>query len=201
MEPITYQQFIASESARLEDWRRRFVMNRQFAATEPTAAHRSLADLVRRGRLKTIITQNIDGLHQRSGVAAAQLIELHGNATYGHCIGCRKRMALQEIEKRIDRSGACPVCTDCGGFIKAAVVSFGELMPEHALALATDCCLNADLILVIGTSLMVEPAASLPRLGAESGARIVIINKQSTPLDDSAELVLNHSIDSIFAVL
>ncbi len=201
MEPITFQHFCASASARLEDWRRRFVMNEQFERARPTVGHLVLAEMVRSGRMPAIITQNIDGLHQRSGVAANRLVELHGNATFGHCIECRLPMDLESVRAEIDRTGRCPACTDCGGLIKAAVVSFGEAMPEAAMATATELCRNADLILAIGTSLQVQPAASLPQIGIRLGAKLVIINKQSTPLDGIAELVLNHSIDSVFAAL
>jgi NAD-dependent deacetylase len=201
MEPITFQEFAGSAEARLEDWRRRFVMNEQFARAQPTIAHRALCKMVDDGRMPAIITQNIDGLHQRSGVDVGRIIELHGNATYGHCIDCRTRMELEEVRRHIDATQSCPTCPACGGLVKAAVVSFGESMPQDLMANAADFCRNADMIIVIGTSLLVQPAASLPRLGAESGARLAIINRQSTPLDGWADLVLNHSSDSVFAAL
>jgi NAD-dependent deacetylase len=201
MEPITYQDFVASEAARMEDWRRRFVMNDQFAGASPTVSHRAMAAMVEYGSMTVVITQNIDGLHQRSGVDARHVIELHGNATYGHCLSCRKRMELEEIRSRIERLGRSPVCDGCGGYIKAAVVSFGETMPQDLMERAAEHCRDADLILVVGTSLVVQPAASLPVLGLESGARLAIINRQSTPLDRFADLVLNHSSDSVFAAV
>ena len=201
MEPITYQEFCASDSARLEDWRRRFVMNVQFRSADPTITHLALADMVLAGKMPAIITQNIDGLHQRSGVGPDRVVELHGNATYGHCLDCRLPMDLDTVRELIDTTRQCPVCPDCGGLVKAAVISFGESMPQAALSSAADRCRYADLILVIGTSLQVQPAASLPQMGVEHGARLVIINKQSTPLDGIAEIVLNHSIDSVFAAL
>lgn len=201
MEPITFQEFIRSEEARLEDWRRRFVMNEQFDAARPTIAHKALAMLVEVGRMPAIVTQNIDGLHQRSGAEADRVIELHGNATYGHCIDCRRRMELDEIRRHIDAEQSCPVCADCGGLVKAAVVSFGESMPQDAMAKAAAHCREAELILIVGTSLLVQPAASLSCIGRECGARLVIINRQSTPLDEISEMVLNHSSDSVFAAV
>jgi NAD-dependent deacetylase len=201
MEPITYQAFVASEEARMEDWRRRFVMNEQFANARPTVAHLALAAMVEGGRMPAIVTQNIDGLHQRSGVTEDVVIELHGNATYGHCLDCRRRMKLDEIRSFIEAEKRSPRCPACGGFVKAAVVSFGEAMPEAAMTEAARHCMDADLILIVGTSLVVQPAASLPVLGLQHGAGIVIINRQSTPLDQDAELVLNHSSDSVFAAV
>jgi NAD-dependent deacetylase len=201
MEPITYPEFIASEEARMEDWRRRFVMNEQFATARPTVAHLALAALVERERMPAIVTQNIDGLHQRSGADAGKVIELHGNATYGHCLDCRRRIELDDVRLFIQAENRSPRCAKCDGLIKAAVISFGESMPEAAMEEAARYCMTADLIVVVGTSLVVHPAASLPLLGARSGAGIVIINRESTPLDDDAELVLNHSSDSVFAAV
>jgi NAD-dependent deacetylase len=201
IQPITLQEFVRSEAARLEDWRRRFEMNEQFARAEPTIAHRVLADMLRDDRQHSIITQNIDGLHQRSGVAEDQLIELHGNATYGHCIDCRLRVELAIIRDMVAADHKCPVCSACGGLIKAAVVSFGEAMPQDRLADAIERCSQAELILVAGSSLVVQPAANLPHLAVQKGAKLVIINKQSTPLDHIAELVLNHSVDLIFSAI
>lgn len=201
MEPITFQEFFGSEEARLEDWRRRFEMNELFARAQPTIAHRALSEMVRDGRMPAIITQNIDGLHQRSGVDGRRIIELYGNATYGHCIDCRAPMDLDEIRRQIDASELCPRCPACHGLVKAAVVSFGEAMPADRMAEAASHCRDADLILVIGTSLLVQPAASLPLHGVQNGAKLVIINRQSTPLGGYADLVLSHSSDSVFAAL
>ncbi len=201
MEPITYQEFVASEAARMEDWRRRFVMNDQFAGARPTVAHMALAAMADSGRMPAIVTQNIDGLHQRSGVGSDRVIELHGNATYGHCIDCRRRMELDEVRSFVEAEKRSPKCRTCGGMVKAAVISFGEGMPEAAMREAARHCMDADLILVVGTSLVVHPAASLPVLGLQHGAGIVIINRESTPLDRDAELVLNHSSDSVFAAV
>lgn len=201
MEPITYQAFVADEDARMEDWRRRFLMNEQLAKARPTIAHLALAELVGEGRMPAVVTQNIDGLHQRSGVDADKVIELHGNATYGRCLDCRSRVELDEVRSFIASENSSPRCRSCGGLVKAAVISFGEAMPDDAVRVAAQHCMNADVVLVVGTSLVVQPAASLPVLGLQHGAGIVIINRQSTPLDHEAELVLNHSSDSVFAAV
>ena len=198
VEPITFQEFVASEDARLEDWRRRFEMNDLLTSCEPTLAHRSLAAMVRSGRMAAIVTQNIDGLHQRAGTDLEHLIELHGNGTYGRCVDCGTQMDLAEARKFIAEKGRSPVCSNCSGLVKAAVISFGQAMPENELKRAADLAAKADLVLAIGTSLVVHPAATLPLIGIENGAELVIINKESTPLDGAAKMVLNHSIDAVF---
>jgi len=201
VEPITYQEFVASEEARLEDWRRRFEMNDRLASCQPTLAHRALAAMTRSGDMSAIVTQNIDDLHRRAGTDPQRLIELHGNATFGRCLDCGKPMELETIREHFRQMNRSPVCPQCSGLVKAAVVSFGQAMPESELARAAEFMGDADLVLAIGTSLVVHPAASLPLIGIDNGARLVIINKQSTPLDGVADLVLNHSIDSVFGVL
>ena len=161
IKPITYQDFVASEEARLEDWRRRFRMNETFAAARPNAGHLALVQLMRDGRLHALITQNIDRLHQRSGIPGDRLIEIHGNSSEGRCLDCRAFMTLETVEDLIERTGASPRC-QCGGLVKAAIISFGEQIPEATLRRAAELSEGADLFLVIGSSLQVQPAATLP---------------------------------------
>jgi NAD-dependent deacetylase len=198
MQPITYQEFIASEEARREDWRRRLAMNDQLAQAEPNLGHRALASLVRSGKGLGIVTQNIDGLHQRSGVPAARLVELHGNATRGRCLDCRTVMSLDQVRAAIAASGASPRCV-CGGLVKAAVVSFGQAMPEREMARAAEWAGMCDLFLAIGSSLVVHPAATIPLLASHAGARLVIVNRETTPLDEAADLVVHSAIGPLFA--
>ena len=198
MRPITYQAFVASEEARLEDWRRRLTMNEQLARAEPNIGHRALASLVRSGKALGIVTQNIDGLHQRAGVPPDRLVELHGNATRGRCLDCRTVVPLEEVRADIEASGACPRCA-CGGLVKAAVVSFGEAMPEREMARAVEWAEKSDLCLAIGSSLLVHPAATIPLIASHSGARLVIVNREATPLDEAADLVVHSAIGPLFA--
>lgn len=200
VKPITYQEFVASEEARLEDWRRRFASNEKFATAEPNAGHRGLARLAEEEKLAAVITQNIDGLHQRAGLSTQRLIEIHGNATRGRCIECGTAMALAAARRIIDDTGASPRC-DCGGLIKAAIISFGERVPSEALEAAGRFAESADLFLVVGSSLQVQPAATLPIVAKRAGASLVIINREETPLDAHAELVLHQGIGSVFAAL
>jgi len=200
MKPITYDEFVGSEEARMEDWRRRFRMNENFARAEPNAGHRGLARLAAEGRLAAVITQNIDGLHQRAGLAADQLIEIHGNATHGRCLDCRTPMALDEVKRLIEATAQSPRCA-CGGPVKAAIISFGERMPSEATRRASQLAAEADLFLVIGSSLQVQPANALPVIASRAGARLAILNREPTPLDSAADLVLRHSIGAVFAAL
>ena len=199
MRPITYQEFCASEEARLEDWRRRFKMNADFAAARPNAGHRGLVRLAE-GRLLAVITQNIDGLHQRAGLPAELLIEIHGNSTHGHCLDCRAEMSLAKVREIIDATGAAPRCA-CGGLVKAAIVSFGERLPEKDLFRAARLAAEADLFLVVGSSLQVQPAAALPLAARRAGARLALINREATPLDPAADLIVRTPIGAVFAAL
>ncbi len=200
MKPITFQEFVASEEARLEDWRRRFAMNEKFASAEPNAGHQGLVRLAEEGRLAAVITQNIDGLHQRAGLSADRLIEIHGNSARGRCIDCGASMSLEAVRRIIDTAQASPRC-DCGGLVKAAIISFGERVPDEALAAAADLAENADLFLVVGSSLQVQPAATLPLAAKRAGASLAIINREPTPLDAHAEIILRRPIGSVFAAL
>ena len=200
MRPITYQEFVASEEARLEEWRRRFRMNETFANAEPNEGHLGFVRLMRTGKLLATITQNIDGLHQRAGLPSDSVIEIHGNSMRAHCLDCRSPMALQDVRAIIDATGVTPRC-ECGGLIKAAIVSFGERIPEEAMAKATALSQGADLFLVVGSSLVVQPAASLPLVAKRSGAALAILNRDATPLDDEADLTLRAPIGLVFSTL
>jgi NAD-dependent deacetylase len=200
MKPITFQEFVASEQARLEDWRRRFAMNESFAKAEPNDGHRGLARLAEDGRLRCVITQNIDGLHQRAGLSPDRIIEIHGNSSHGKCLDCRARISLEEVRRLIDATGASPRCR-CGGLVKAAIVSFGEPMPEDRMRAASEHAAAADLFLVIGSSLQVQPAASLPLIAHRAGAPLVIVNRDPTPLDSVAALFVSGSIGDVFSSL
>jgi NAD-dependent deacetylase len=194
MAPIDFADFLASEEARRETWRRRFAMDETFRVAKPNRGHRVVAELVRRGKAAAVITQNIDGLHQASGIADDQVIELHGNSTYAHCLDCRARYELDALRIAFERDGDAPVCQACGGFIKTATISFGQAMPVEAMRRAEIETLAADLFIVAGSSLVVYPAAGFPELAKHNGARLVIINRQPTGLDAIADLVLNRPI-------
>ena len=194
MEPIQFAEFLNSEEARLEDWRRRFIMNKEFAQAKPNEGHLALARLEEAGKLACTITQNIDGLHQRSGLSTDKVIELHGNATYGTCLECGEPASLSDIQHMISETGKSPRCTRCNGLIKAAVISFGQAMPQREMTQAMHQAADCDLFIVLGSSLVVYPAANLPQIAKQSGAQLVIINRDATPLDRLADLCIHDEI-------
>ena len=192
--PIPYDEFVASQDARDESWRRRFNMEPTFAAARPGRGHRALAALYKAGKIPAVITQNIDNLHQSSGFAADHVVELHGNTTYARCIGCDKHHDLIWAKQRFDSTGKAPSCDDCGGPVKTATISFGQAMPEDAMRRASELAQNCDLFLVVGSSLVVWPAAGMPLLAKNCGAQLVIVNNEPTEQDDAADLVIRHDI-------
>jgi NAD-dependent deacetylase len=191
--PIPFDEFVASQEARDESWRRRFAMDETFAAAKPGRGHRALASLYRAGKIPAVITQNIDNLHQQSGFARDHVIELHGNTTYARCIGCGRIYDLAWVKKRFDDSGA-PDCIDCAEPVKTATISFGQAMPEDAMERASKLSRASDLFIAIGSSLVVWPAAGFPMMAKDAGARLVIINREPTDQDELADLVIRHDI-------
>jgi NAD-dependent deacetylase len=194
MAPIDYQDFIASEEMRREAWRRRFAMEDTFRAAEPNRGHRAVATLVRRSTVASVITQNIDGLHQASGVPDRQVIELHGNTTYATCLDCGERHELAPIRAAFEMEAQAPRCVKCDGLVKTATISFGQSMPLLPMRRAEAETLAADLFIVLGSSLVVYPAAGFPQLAKHSGAKLVIVNREETGLDQYADLVLHEPI-------
>jgi NAD-dependent deacetylase len=194
MAPIYFDEFMASQEARNETWRRRFAMEDIFRAAEPNRGHRAVDALVRRGKVSAVITQNIDGLHEMSGIPRDKIIELHGNTTYATCLDCGERYEIADLRVVFERDGAVPPCDKCLGHIKTATVSFGQAMPVLAMRRAEQETLAADLFIVLGSSLVVYPAAGFPQIAKENGASLVIINREETGLDRIADLVLHTAI-------
>lgn len=192
--PIEFRDFLAHEHLRREAWRRKIEIDRDMEKATPNRGHRAVATLVQRGRASCVITQNIDGLHQRSGIPDRHVIELHGNGTYASCLDCGLRHELAPIKAAFIADGTLPHCQNCGGLVKAATISFGQAMPEQAMARAQQESLTCDLFLVLGSSLVVYPAAGFPLLARRRGARLVIVNREPTEQDDLAELVLREDI-------
>jgi NAD-dependent deacetylase len=192
--PIAFDEFVASQDARDESWRRRFAMEPTFAAAKPGRGHRALASLYRAGKVPAIITQNIDNLHQVSGFAADDVIELHGNTTYATCLDCGQRYEIADLRAIFEKTGAVPPCSECLGHVKTATVSFGQSMPVLAMQRAEQETRAADLFIVLGSSLVVYPAAGFPQLAKHNGANLVIVNREPTPLDQMADLVLHEAI-------
>jgi NAD-dependent deacetylase len=173
-------------------------MQEQFGGAAPGRGHRALASLYRAGKSPGVITQNIDNLHQASGVAAEHVVELHGNTTYATCLNCATRYELQWVKQHFEAAGGrSPSCPACGGHIKTATVSFGQSMPENEMRRAEQMTLAADLFVAIGSSLVVWPAAGFPLMAKRNGARLVIINRDPTEFDDVADLVARFDIGTV----
>src|SRR5579863_7092709 len=194
MAPIYFDEFLASQDARRETWRRRFEMEEFFKAAEPNRGHRAVDALVRRGKVSAVITQNIAGLHEASGIPRDKIIELHGNTTYATCLDCGERYEIADLRVAFERDGDVPPCDKCLGHVKTATVSFGQAMPVLAMKRAEQETLAADLCIVLGSSLVVYPAAGFPQLAKENGARLIIVNREETGLDRIADLVLHTAI-------
>jgi NAD-dependent deacetylase len=198
--PVYYDEFLASRDARARYWKMRVQMHREFGAAEPNDGHRALARFEAVGYLVAVITQNIDGLHQAAG--SRRVIELHGTALSVECIGCHREWTPAEVLARVEAGDEAPDCEHCGQPLKSKTVSFGQPMPQAEMEEAARLAAACDLCLAIGSSLVVEPAASIPRLAKEYGGTLVIINNAETPLDYAADLIIREPIgETMRAVL
>lgn len=191
-QPVYYSEFVASREARVRYWQMRIELYEELRDAQPNAGHQVLAKLEERGQLAAVITQNIDGLHQLAG--SQQVIEIHGTARVIACIACGKEWSPPDVHAMIEAGDDAPDCDECGSPLKSKTISFGQAMPEKEMREAAELTKAADLYLAIGSSLVVEPAASLPRMAKKYGATLVIINKTPTPLDPYADLVINEPI-------
>ncbi len=194
MKPIYFDEFVHDEAKRREAWNRTFNNAAGWTGAKPNAGHLAVAKLVQRGKVAAVITQNIDNLHQDSGVPARQVIELHGNATYATCLECGVRHELEILKQSFLGRDEIPTCRSCGGLVKTATISFGQAMPPGPMARAEEETLACDLFIVLGSSLVVFPAAGFPLLAKQNGARLVIINREPTEQDPYADLVIHDGI-------
>ena len=188
---FTYQNFMGTHEGRRRYWALGRVTYPIIRAAEPGPAHRSLAALYHRGRLACCITQNIDGLHQRAGLPDDRVIELHGNATRARCLQCGYACSRDALHARLEEGIEVPDCPSCGGIVKPHTILFGEALPRAAVQEAERWATAADLCVVLGSSLVVYPAAYLPRQARRAGATLVIVNLEPTPLDREADLVIH----------
>jgi NAD-dependent deacetylase len=197
MKPIYFQDFVASEDQRREAWNRVFSGAAGWTGASPNAGHAAVAQLVANGKVSAVITQNVDNLHQDSGVPEDQVVELHGNASYAKCLECGSRYELADLRDPFQKGGVIPTCRWCGGLIKTATISFGQSMPGGPMAEARAHSLACDLFLVLGSSLAVYPAAGFPLLAQRNGARLAIVNRDQTDLDGHVDLVLHDEIGAV----
>jgi NAD-dependent deacetylase len=194
MQPIYFQDFVASEQVRREAWRRRFSNVDGWVGAKPNRGHHAVAELIRTDRASVVVTQNVDNLHQESGVPEDKVIELHGNSTYAKCLKCHTRVELVDLEREFQETDNVGPCKRCGGIIKSATISFGQQMPELPMRRAQEETQACDLFLVLGSSLSVFPAADFPLRAKQRGARLVIVNRDPTGMDEIADLVIHAGI-------
>ena len=201
MKPIQFQDFVASEDMRREAWRRAFSGAAGWTGAKPNAGHRVIARLVEQGTVSSVITQNVDNLHQASGVPDDRVIELHGNASYAACLECGLRHELADLRAPFEERGKLPVCRSCGGIVKVATISFGQPMPAGPMERAEAATLSCDLFIVLGSSLVVFPAAGFPLAARRNGAALAIVNREATDQDPYADLVLHDEIGEVLSSL
>jgi NAD-dependent deacetylase len=194
---IYFDEFLNDREARVEAWRQKFLIWPEMRDAAPNAGHLAFADLERRGKLLAMITQNIDGLHQRAGNSAETVIELHGTMIEAECLSCRLRIPMDEALARVAAGELAPLCEACGGLMKPATVSFGQPMPSLAMQMAASAAQQCEVFIAAGSSLVVYPAASFPEMAKEGGAVLIIVNRTETPLDGVADLVVRDEIGKV----
>tara|TARA_A100001011_G_scaffold237859_1_gene245703 strand:+ start:307 stop:1041 length:735 start_codon:yes stop_codon:yes gene_type:complete len=197
--PIYFQDFIDSREKRMESWERKFSNELSIDSAKPNIGHFKLAEIMNSKQETHLITQNVDNLHQDSGIDDSKITELHGNATYAKCLDCSKRYELDSLKEDFLITKEPPVCSECKGVIKTATISFGQAMPEEEMITAQRVAIKSDLFICLGSSLAVFPAADLPLLAKETGANLVIINNESTQMDHLSDLVINRDISEVLS--
>ena len=192
--PIEFKDFLSSEEIRVEFWKRKFAVDLTISKAKPNVGHMVISELNQVGKVSKIITQNIDNLHQISGVPEENVIERHGNTTFAKCLDCDLRYELNSIKKLFEQTNKPPYCKKCSGIIKTATISFGQSMPKEEMLKAEKASLSCDLFIAIGSSLQVYPAASFPLVAKKNGSKLVILNREGTDLDKYADLVIHDEI-------
>ena len=192
--PIYFQDFMDSRDKRIESWERKFSNELNIDLAKPNSGHLKLAEIINIKEEAHLITQNVDNLHQDSGIHDSKITELHGNATYAKCLDCLKRYELDSLKKEFLETKEPPTCSECEGIIKTATVSFGQAMPEEEMVTAQRVSIQSDLFICLGSSLAVFPAADLPLLAKETGANLIIVNNEPTQMDHLSDLVINRDI-------
>ncbi|GAA2135492.1 SIR2 family NAD-dependent protein deacylase [Glycomyces algeriensis] len=196
---FTIDNYLADPEVRRQAWAARRVS--PLWTAQPNTAHRALAEFERTGRLRAVITQNTDGLHQAAGSDPASVIEIHGTARDAACLACGDRMPMTDVLPRLEAGETDPPCPACGGILKSATVSFGQQLDGDVLEAAADATREADLFAAVGTSLGVYPAAGLCDYALAHGARLVILNAEPTPYDEVADAVLREPIGEALPLL
>lgn len=198
---VQYQEFVSNRRDRIEYWRQKVETWPEMKRAQPNRGHAAFAELYRQGKLTAMITQNIDGLHQKAGLPSQVVYEIHGTTLEASCLSCGDRISSDEACERVKAGEPAPECRKCGGLLKPATISFGQPMPAEILAQAELAARGCDLFLAVGSSLVVHPAAMLPVIAKRAGARLVILNRDPTPLDEIADLRLDSELGVILPAL
>ena len=200
-QPVLFHDFLSSESARAQHWRLKKATYELFKTVKPNLSHYAIRDFESRGQLLGLITQNIDGLHKIAGTSGEKLVELHGTDRLVTCLNCGKEYQPVEVYEDLPEEFTVPTCNECGGFLKSANISFGQSMPIVAMQRAQSWSEHAEIFVVIGSSLQVQPAASFPVIAKKAGALLAIVNRDPTPLDHIADFVHHGAIGNFFQQL
>ena len=194
--PVYYEEFLSSKDARIEHWRQKMELYDDLVKAEPNPAHLGVTALNEKGFLEAVITQNIDGLHQAAGLPDEKIIELHGNSTRAKCLKCNTIISIAEAHQRISAGDLAPEC-ECGGYLKTDTISFGQAMPVAEMEQAAELSRSCDVFLVIGSTLIVHPAASLPALAQQSRTFTAIINLSETPYDKMFDVLIREKAGEV----
>ena len=199
--PVYFDDFVSSEEARVRYWKMKLETHALYKNVEPNIGHYSIASFEQRGQLLGLITQNVDGLHAIAGVSPGKMVELHGTDRKVSCLGCGKNFDPDPIYTRLTEDILPSPCNGCGGLLKPATISFGQSMPQAAVKRAQEWSEAADIFIVVGSSLVVQPAASFPVIAKQNGALLAIINREPTPLDTLADYHYRGAIGEFFTGL
>lgn len=194
--PVYFDEFMTSRDSRIRYWQQRLDMEKSLNKAKPNKGHNAIAGLYKKGFVKSVITQNIDGLHQESGIDEKDVIELHGNTRRVRCMSCRKLITWKEARGMIDSGDPAPEC-NCGGYFKPDTVSFGQAMPVEETKKAAKISAESDVFIVVGSTLLVQPAALMPEYARNSGSFLVIINLSETPYDTVCNVLIREKAGKV----
>jgi NAD-dependent deacetylase len=200
-QPIQFKEFLMDKEQRRLSWLRNLELHKLLANLSPNSGHKLVQRIVSLKKNNALITQNIDGLHQKAGVKEDQIIEIHGNATKAACLSCFKENSIELLHNAVVKNLELPPCEYCSGIVKVATISFGQPMNERDMIKASDISIECDLMIVMGSSLKVMPAGKIPEQARLSGAKLVILNREKTPYDDIADVVINDELKNICSTL
>jgi len=191
----TLQYYMSDREVRVRAWRSR--IDHEAWTAQPNAGHLAIADLERKGKLHTLVTQNVDGLHHMAGSSPERIVEIHGTMREVNCMSCGERAPMERALARVRAGEEDPPCRTCGGILKSATISFGQQLVQEDLERAYLAAEGSDLFLAVGTSLVVYPVADLPRVALSAGARLVIVNAEETPYDRVAHAVVRERLGDV----